>query len=399
MENNIERRLVTYQEALRLVKKEYMSRKAKYDRTVDHVALYDLAIQLDIPRDKIIIPSVRGHLSTALKYPVAEYLWYQSEDRKVDIMSKFGPIWKHMVDENGLVNSNYGYQIARVLKNKYQREDFIMAFAEELYNKKEATINILDDDNLYADNDVPCNNVFHFTWDAKDNQLQVVVVARSLDLIFGYPYDICYVQLLGNEIIQLMKKIDSRNYWLKEIQYIPINGHIYTKDLDPKLTEKWHLIDDEFVEISADIVKDERVSKENCKKYSTEEEYRAIRKQLISEYGRGLAKYPQRLNDLNKRQPKYLGEDLIKTFKINLDSIPDGYIDDLWKALANGSKCYYDEDRLEKFLIANLNVDRKVAIYIPDLEYNKSSLIYLDRDMRSMPYPDDLIVSVTKWRR
>lgn len=396
MSDNIKRRLVTYEEALKLVRKEYMSKKAKYDRSVDHVSLYDLAIQLDLERDKILIPSVRGHLKTSLKYPLAEYLWYQSEDRRVNVISEFGPIWKKMVDENDLVQSNYGYQISRVLKERFGEEDYLQKAARELYDKKELIINILDDTNINCHTDTPCNNVFKFTWKPKSNQIKAVVVARSLDLIFGYPYDVFYVQMVGHQLINEMKKIDDRNYWLREVQYIPINGHIYLKDLDPKVSEKWKLAPEEFVEVDAAIVNDLRVSKKACKQYKNSDYYRDIRKQLISEYGRGFTKVPQRLNNVNRRQPE-LDDSMVETFRIHLDTLPDGYYKDLENSLTNGAKCYYDSDRMQKFLEGSLNTDRKVAIYIPTIEYNKTSIVYLNRDMHVMPYPNDLIVSVVKW--
>lgn len=396
MSDNIQRGLVTYEEALKLIRKEYMSKKAKYDRAVDHVSLYDLAIQLDLERDKILIPSARGHLKTSLKYPLAEYLWYQSEDRRVNIISEFGPIWKKMVDENDLVQSNYGYQLARVLKERFGEEDYLQKAAKELYDKKELIINILDDTNIECHTDTPCNNVFKFTWNPKKNQIKAVVVARSLDLIFGYPYDVFYVQMIGHQLINEMKKIDDSNYWLREVQYIPINGHIYLKDLDPKVSEKWKLAPEEFVELNAAILKDERVSKEACKTYETADDYREVRKKLISEYGRGFTKVPQRLNNINRRQPE-LDDSMVETFRIHLDTLPDEYYKDLENSLTNGAKCYYDSERMIKLLEGSLNTDRKVAIYIPTIEYNKTSIVYLNRDMHSMPYPNDLIVSVVKW--
>ena len=66
--NNIKRKFVTYEDALMEIRKRYLSKKAKYDRFVDHVSSYDNIIQLDIPRDCILIPEVRGHLNTTLKY-------------------------------------------------------------------------------------------------------------------------------------------------------------------------------------------------------------------------------------------------------------------------------------------------------------------------------------------
>jgi len=49
-----------------------------------------------------------------LAYAKAEWDWYLSGDKNIsklgDIYGKIPPIWKRMADENGNVNSNYGYQ-------------------------------------------------------------------------------------------------------------------------------------------------------------------------------------------------------------------------------------------------------------------------------------------------
>lgn len=59
----------------------------------------------------LVFPEKRMGLTTYTSYALAEAAWYMSRDRKVDWISDYGPIWKDMVDNNGLVNSNYGYQL------------------------------------------------------------------------------------------------------------------------------------------------------------------------------------------------------------------------------------------------------------------------------------------------
>lgn len=397
--NNIKRKFVTYEDSLMEIRKRYLSKKAKYDRFVDHVSSYDNIIQLDIPRDCILIPEVRGHLNTTLKYPMAEYLWYKSKSRKVDIMKAFGPIWAQMVDSDGNIQSNYGYQIDRVLQRDFGEKDTWRKAAEFLYVNKEININILDETTIASDYDVPCNNLFKITWNQRNSQVKVQVVARSLDLIFGYPYDCFFAQLLGYRFINELKKIEDNNYWLREIQYVPINAHLYLKDMIPEKIESWNLRTEKFIKVDPKILDDNKVSEEACEKYDSVDEYKDVRKKLISEYGRGIMTAKQRLTNLNQRQPRF--EDLdIQTFKLNLDELDPGYVDDLKASLTySKNRCYYDEDRLRKFLDSSLDTDRKVAIYIPEIETNKNGIIYLNRDMETMPYPNDLIVNIVKWKK
>lgn len=387
MINNIfKRRVVTYRQACELVRDEYLRNKEKYDKYTDHVSLYNLVINLDLSKDYIIIPAKRGHLNTNLKYPIAELIWYTSEDRKIDKICEFGPIWKNMVDENGLVQSNYGYQTARILKNKFG-DNYLYKAANELTNKGQLVINILDETNITCSNDTPCNNVFIYNYNKNTREITCSTIARSLDLVFGYPYDVFYAQVLAHKLINELK---DKDIWISKIQYIPINGHIYLKDLVQDKLDKWdkNYIKDEFILLDPKILLDKRINKKVCQNYDNSDRIRLIRKNLISDYGRGLKVIKQNKTN-NIINDNFINTRILNISKDYFDEEACNKIIEIFSRLKNKE---FNKQRFYDFINNEKSVDRKVVIY--NYDDNNSKLIYFNRIMQNIPEHNSLIISV-----
>ena len=60
-------------------------------------------------RTQLFIPYNRGLKIGSLGYGVAEAIWYRRKTQDPSMISNFAKIWDQMVDEDGLVQSNYGY--------------------------------------------------------------------------------------------------------------------------------------------------------------------------------------------------------------------------------------------------------------------------------------------------
>lgn len=411
---NIERMVVSYRKACEIIKDRYLRKKEFYDDNgIDHVSEYDLMIHLDLPKDYIIIPEKRGHLQTTLKYPMSELIWYNSESRKVDIISEFGSIWKTMVDENGLVNSNYGYQTTRVLKKMFGEENYLEKAANHLIQYGELIINILDKETIYAKHDMPCNNIFKYAYDKNTNEIKCLIIARSLDLVFGYPYDAFYAQVLGHKLMNYMENIKDEDYYLKQVDYIPINGHIYTRDLTEEKLSKWDdlYIENSYIALDPNILKDKRVSKEVCQSYKTGDEVRQVRKGLISDYGRGTIEVKQDnsnvdlscIDNIYSRESNSMEfEDLLMAIK--LSSLSEESLNELDLDLSK-NYTHTDIDRLNNFIMDKDSIDRKVAIYQYEdsVEYldkfeTTHRLIYINRNMHKIDYVDSYIVNEVIWK-
>ena len=122
-----------------------------------------------------------------LEYARAEWQWYLSGDRNITklgkIYGKIPPIWIKMADDEGNVNSNYGYQ--------WQRKRQLDAVVRKLKMDKDtrqACISIYDGKEMYKyNNDTPCTYAVQFT--IVNNKLDMCVTMRSNDLWYGFCID------------------------------------------------------------------------------------------------------------------------------------------------------------------------------------------------------------------
>lgn len=159
-----------------------------------------------------------------LEYAIAEHKWYESGDRNIkaigDIYGKIPAIWLRMADENGDVNSNYGWQ--------WKRNNQLLNVINILKTNKEsrqAAISIYDAKEMHAYKyDTPCTYAVQFT--IIDNKLNMTVLMRSNDLWFGFCNDqYCFSKL--QEHVALELKIEVGTYF-----HFASNLHIYNNFLN-----------------------------------------------------------------------------------------------------------------------------------------------------------------------
>lgn len=188
--------------------------------------------------DEILLPKYRaGGKKTSPKYALAELLWYASGRTDTELIEKFGPIWLSMQDEHGNVNSNYGHQI---MKNQNFEEKI-----KELVETNSTTFFIASHENQFSRNDLVCNNAVKLTLTNDQTNLDMTVFARSIDLVYGYPYDLFAAQIFGaiviNELMSnnLLDLTPSFNSVRFDIQ----NVHIYHKDIDSSTRVELEMMD------------------------------------------------------------------------------------------------------------------------------------------------------------
>ena len=147
-------------------------------------ALFNVGFYMEDPSQKIIKNKERKFSE---KYAESEWLWYLSGDRSVErlgaIHGKIPPIWLRMADEDGNVNSNYGWQWKR--NNQLYK---VIAMLENNPNTRQATISIYDGKEIDSySKDTPCTYAIQFT--ILDNRLCMSVLMRSNDLWYGFCND------------------------------------------------------------------------------------------------------------------------------------------------------------------------------------------------------------------
>lgn len=170
----------------------------------------------------MMMPLKRGSITSSMKYAAAEAVWYLAQTREIDLIVKYGKIWAKMTDDQGLINSNYGYQ----LSHNQNLTDKL----EELFETSKTVLNIISTDNQNSTNDLVCNNQVVLSLSAGFDgayELAAKVNARSIDVMFGLPYDMFAAQGLMCMIAEALHNIYEINVHLDTLTFDISNVHWY----------------------------------------------------------------------------------------------------------------------------------------------------------------------------
>ena len=189
--------------------------------------LFNIGFEMTDPTNNIISFDWR---KWKLDYAKAEWRWYESGDPSTkklgELYGKVPQIWRHMADEKGNVNSNYGYQWGR-----NSQLDYVLEKLRRDPNTRQATISIYDgkEHSLYK-HDTPCTYAIQFT--VVNNRLNMCVTMRSNDLWYGFCNDqYCFAQL--QKLVA-----EETDYELGSYFHFAHNLHLYNKDLGKFLSKK-----------------------------------------------------------------------------------------------------------------------------------------------------------------
>ena len=154
-------------------------------------ALFNVGVYITDSQDNKIINRERNWKED---YAEAEWQWYLSGDRNIaklgDLYGKVPEIWKRMADEDGNVNSNYGWQWQRT-----NQIDHVINLLKYNPDTRQAAISIYDcKEYKEYTNDTPCTYAVQFT--ILHGRLDMCVTMRSNDLWYGFCNDqYCFSKL------------------------------------------------------------------------------------------------------------------------------------------------------------------------------------------------------------
>ena len=182
----------------------------------DTQALFNVGFYINNPMDNLIKDEDRNW---KWDYAEAEWQWYLTGLPNIkmlgEIYGKVPEIWKRMANDEGYVNSNYGYQ--------WQRNDQLDKVIELLKSNprtRQATISIYDGKEIDKyEFDTPCTYAIQFTIQAQ--HLNMCVTMRSNDLWYGFCNDqYCFSKL--QELVAVETGLLIGNYY-----HFAHNLHLY----------------------------------------------------------------------------------------------------------------------------------------------------------------------------
>jgi len=216
----MENRFKNADEAFKYYKWQIPEYGIQFDNTQ---ALFNVGFYIDKPMDNHIIDQDRNW---KLDYAEAEWQWYLTGMPNIkmlgEIYGKVPEIWKRMANEEGYVNSNYGYQWQR-----NNQLDNVIAMLKANPKTRQATVSIYDGkeiDNGTYQHDTPCTYAIQFT--IIGQKLNMCVTMRSNDLWYGFCNDqYCFSKLQT-------KAADELGLLVGDYYHFAHNLHLYNNIID-----------------------------------------------------------------------------------------------------------------------------------------------------------------------
>jgi len=216
----MENRFKDANEAFKYYKWQIPEYGIQFDNTQ---ALFNVGFYIDKPMDNHIIDQDRNW---KLDYAEAEWQWYLTGMPNIkmlgEIYGKVPEIWKRMANEEGYVNSNYGYQWQR-----NNQLDNVIAMLKANPRTRQATVSIYDGkeiDNGTYQHDTPCTYAIQFT--IIGQKLNMCVTMRSNDLWYGFCNDqYCFSKLQ-------IKVADELGLLVGDYYHFAHNLHLYNNIID-----------------------------------------------------------------------------------------------------------------------------------------------------------------------
>jgi thymidylate synthase len=198
----------------------YFDQIIEYGEIVnDTKVLYNVGFTILLPEDNKITTPWRKWSQNYAEY---EWDWYLSKNPSAVEISKRAPIWKNMMDHNGNVNSNYGYQWSR--NNQLEK---VVEMLRKDPTTRRASISLYDgkEIDLYT-KDTVCTYAINFY--ISNQRLNMQVMMRSNDLVFGF----CNDQYCFSELQKLVSR--EVDYEIGSYFHYACNMHVYSRHYDMK---------------------------------------------------------------------------------------------------------------------------------------------------------------------
>lgn len=143
--------------------------------------------------------------SSQKKYISAELIWYFNARRDVEFISKYAKFWNSIQNEDGTVNSSYGYLLFGK-KNRFghTQYDWALKSLKKDEDSRQAVLHFNLPEHQYQTNkDFVCT--MYGIFQIRDNKLNFTVSMRSNDVIWGLPTDIAFFAILQSQMVSHLK--------------------------------------------------------------------------------------------------------------------------------------------------------------------------------------------------
>lgn len=152
-----------------------------------------------------------------MDYIKQEFLWYLLGEPTDQSICKVASMWEGLINDDGSINSNYGYYIFNPRAGFEGRSNFdrvATTLQQDPYSRR-ATLMILNSEHLNSiTRDYPCTVFINFL--IRENKLNMYVRMRSQDAIYGMGNDAPFFSFLHELMLWKLKDKDGELF--KDLQ-------------------------------------------------------------------------------------------------------------------------------------------------------------------------------------
>jgi len=157
-------------------------------------------------------PTIFGEVNE--DYIRKELAWYKSMSLNVNDLEDTPAIWKKVADEDGYINSNYGWCIWSH-DNHYQYHNALNELNKNPDSRRAIMIytrpSMWHDYDYHGMSDFMCTNTVQYL--IRDNRLNAVVQMRSNDVVYGYRNDYAWQDYVLDKMANELKVARGDIYW------------------------------------------------------------------------------------------------------------------------------------------------------------------------------------------
>ncbi len=226
---------------LELIKKVIDNGVRKETRTgVDTISYFGAFYKVDLTEGFPLLTTKKMHWNSILH----EVLWYLSGENHIRNLRKHTKIWDAWADENGNLETAYGYywrHFPSAEKNKegewiVREIDQIKYVIEEIGrnpNSRRLVVNAWEPGNATKSKLPPCH--YSFVFNVSDKKLNCHLTQRSGDIALGIPFNLAAYSLLTQVIAQ------QTGLGVGQFAHTIVDAHIYVGDKGTEMEKYDHL--------------------------------------------------------------------------------------------------------------------------------------------------------------
>ena len=195
-------------------------------------------------------PSQYATVRTKKTYAFAEWIWYLRGSNTLEGIDPYAPLWKTIADENGKLNSNYGYYlfgqgqfnniVKLLMKDWASRKAVIQIFQPKSIDSKDTTCSICCQFIIRPHQEFIYGAEYKVgDWEKPHLQyrLHQIFTIRSNDAVRGFPYDVMMFALFQKMLCNTLNaqwqnnfENSGRKLELGNLHYNAGSFHMYEAD-------------------------------------------------------------------------------------------------------------------------------------------------------------------------